>query len=105
MTEKLYYLDSYCISFNACIIDIKEKNDRYEVILDKTYFFPTSGGQQSDRGKINNCDVIDVYEENDLIIHLCLNKPDENKAVCLIGAEDLILCNNIPDNISCHILS
>lgn len=82
MTERLYYLDSYCTSFYADIISVREKNNKYEVILDRTYFYPTSGGQQSDRGKINNCSVIDVYEEKDLILHICLDKPDGNKAVC-----------------------
>jgi len=84
MTEKLYYYDSYTTTFDACIININEKNGNFSVILDKTFFYPTSGGQQSDRGLIDNCKVVEVIEENDNIIHILENKPTETKVHCII---------------------
>ncbi len=84
MTEKLYYYDSYITCFDANIISIKKCKDIYEIILDKTYFYPTSGGQQFDKGKINGCEIIDVKEEGDFILHISMKEPEGTKANCLI---------------------
>ncbi|EPZ59228.1 tRNA synthetases class II family protein [[Clostridium] sordellii ATCC 9714] len=66
--EKLYYKDQYIKEFTAEIVDIKEKDSKFYVELDKTAFFPGGGGQFCDTGKIDNHDVIDVCEENGIYI-------------------------------------
>lgn len=86
--EKLYYKDQYIKEFTAEIVDIKEKDSKFYVELDKTAFFPGGGGQFCDTGKIDNHDVIDVCEENGTIYHITTTKPIKiHKVKCLIDWE------------------
>ena len=64
MTEKLYYQDSHLEEFEAQVILCQEnqKNNCFEVVLDKTAFFPEGGGQSADSGEINGVLVKDVRE-------------------------------------------
>lgn len=50
MTERLYYQDVYLRSFHADTVSCREKDGYYEIILDKSAFFPEGGGQDGDRG-------------------------------------------------------
>lgn len=68
--EKLYYTNQYIRDFTAEIIEIKEVENKYHVLLDKTAFFPGGGGQFGDLGKIENDDVINVYEDGKKIYHV-----------------------------------
>ena len=45
------------------------------LILDRTAFYPTSGGQPNDLGKIGDANVLDVRDEGDEILHLVDRKP------------------------------
>ncbi len=58
MTERLYYNDCYLTAFRANVGDISP--DRRRVYLDRTAFYPSSGGQPHDTGTINGSGVIDV---------------------------------------------
>jgi len=69
MTEKLYFIDSYNLEFESPIISILENGKVSEIILEKTCFYPASGGQPADIGHINGCPVVDVRIENGKIIH------------------------------------
>lgn len=60
MTEKLYDKDAYLNIFAAKVEECLKVGDKYEVILDKTAFFPESGGQSADVGKIGQAVVSDV---------------------------------------------
>ena len=60
MTERLYYKDSYQTRFEAKIEEQFVHDGRFAVILDKTYFYPTSGGQPHDTGHMNDVPVVDV---------------------------------------------
>ncbi|MGL5642059.1 MAG: alanyl-tRNA editing protein AlaX-L, partial [Paraclostridium sp.] len=73
--EKLYYTDQYIKEFTAEVIDIKEIDGKFHIHLDKTAFFPGGGGQFCDTGKIDNHEVIDVYEENGVVYHVTKTKP------------------------------
>jgi alanyl-tRNA synthetase len=68
MTERLYYTDSYLRQFDADVVDRSEDGTR--VSLDRTAFYPTSGGQQFDRGWMNDVPVVEVLEEGERIVHL-----------------------------------
>jgi len=68
-TEKLYYEDSHLKEFKATVLNCKKADERYQVILDRTAFFPEGGGQAADTGTIENFNVSDVQEVDSSIIH------------------------------------
>ncbi len=68
MTERLYYLDSRLSRFEAVITEIREEGRR--VVLDRTAFYPTSGGQPHDLGTLNGVRVLDVVDEELAIVHV-----------------------------------
>jgi len=70
LTERLYYQDSYLKEFKARILQKVKINNRPAVILDRTAFYPTSGGQPYDKGIIQDIPVVEVVEENDNILHI-----------------------------------
>ncbi len=65
-TEILYYQDYLLLEFEAKVLKII---DNKYVILDKTAFYPTSGGQASDRGYLNSARVTDVFKQGSVVIH------------------------------------
>lgn len=68
-TEKLYFQDAYLKEFTALVIG-REVRDGYPVvILDRTAFYPESGGQPHDLGWLNEVRVIRVEEEEEVILH------------------------------------
>jgi alanyl-tRNA synthetase len=67
MTERLYYHDAYLREWTAHIAARSE--DGLTVYLDRTAFYPASGGQPCDAGRIGGAAVIDVAEEEDRIAH------------------------------------
>ena len=69
MTEKLFYNDVYKSEFNARVLSCNKNGDRYDVILDKTLFYPEGGGQPSDTGALNGVKVLHVSEKGEEIIH------------------------------------
>ena len=70
MTEKLYYKDAYLKEFDAEILSVTKTGNGFDVILDKTAFFPEEGGQSSDNGYIGDARVLYVYEEVGTVHHL-----------------------------------
>lgn len=69
-SEKVFQEDSYLTELKAEVASCSKKGDYYEVILDKTIFYPhMSGGQPKDEGTINGIKVFDVQEHGDEIIH------------------------------------
>ena len=75
MMEKLYYLDRYMKEFTAEILEVKEIDGAYHVVLDKSAFFPGGGGQPGDTGFIENNEVKYVYEDKGILYHVIKNKP------------------------------
>jgi alanyl-tRNA synthetase len=67
-TTRLYYTDSYLTSFEAHVIDVTEEGRR--VYLDRTAFYPTSGGQAHDLGNLNGIRIADVIDEGERIAHV-----------------------------------
>lgn len=73
--EKLFYESQYIKDFTAEIVDTKEIDGKFHVVLDKTAFFPGGGGQFCDLGSIEKNEVIDVYEEHGTIYHVMEKRP------------------------------
>lgn len=69
MTEKLFYCDSHMTSFSATVLSVSQMEDNYEVVLDRTAFFPTGGGQYADTGMLGDVHVVDVNERDGVIYH------------------------------------
>jgi alanyl-tRNA synthetase len=73
MTERLYYTDAYLRAFTARVVAVEPRGswgDRPGVILDRTAFYPTSGGQPHDTGTLAGLQVVDVVDADDAIIHV-----------------------------------
>ena len=70
-TEKLYYQDCHCCAFSARVLDCRSADGGFDMILDRTAFFPEGGGQASDRGTLGGVNVLDVQEKNGEILHRC----------------------------------
>ena len=87
-TIKLYENDSYIKEFYATVISCEEKDGAYFLVLDETAFFPEGGGQDADKGKINDADVLDVQIKNDIIYHKVNKIFNENeKVTCTLDWE------------------
>ena len=72
-TERLYYDDPYRTEFEAIVLDVFEREDGYDVVLDQTMFYPEGGGQPADHGTLSTdettVDVTDVQIEDGVIRH------------------------------------
>ncbi len=82
MTERLYYTDSYLREFAARVVDVADQGRR--VYLDRTAFYPTSGGQPHDIGFIGDVPVIDVVDEGARIAHCVAAPVAPGEAACRI---------------------
>jgi alanyl-tRNA synthetase len=93
MTERLYYFDSQLREFEARIlarkpIEREEGEIQQAVRLDRTAFYPTSGGQPYDTGTLDGKPVVDVWEdENGDIWHHVL-EGFEDDAEVVLGSVD-----------------
>ena len=82
MTERLYYHDSYLREFHARVLE--RSDDGVIVYLDRTAFYPTSGGQPHDIGSINGTAIVDVIDEGDRIAHRIASPVESTCADCLV---------------------
>lgn len=70
-TERLYYADAYLRAFPARVAAVvPAPGGRAGVVLDRTAFYPTSGGQPHDTGTLAGHPVVDVVEDGDEIVHV-----------------------------------
>lgn len=67
-THRIYYTDAERLSFDAQVTAVE--GDCRRVYLDRTAFYPTSGGQPHDLGTLAGRPVIDVIDEGDRIAHV-----------------------------------
>jgi alanyl-tRNA synthetase len=72
MTERVYYRDPYALTFVAQVIERLQWDGVPAVVLDRTAFYPTGGGQPHDTGRLNNVPVLDVAEReaDGAIVHV-----------------------------------
>lgn len=81
-TTRLYYEDSYQIEFTARVVD--RSPDGLTLYLDRTAFYPESGGQPCDRGWINDVPVVAVEEEGELVAHRLERPLSEDEVHCRV---------------------
>ena len=74
MTERIYYTDPYTTEFDATIVRIDPVADNpahRRVVLDRTAFYPTSGGQPFDTGTLGDVRVLEVEDAEDgEVVHI-----------------------------------
>lgn len=67
--HKLYEADSYRKTFEATVLEVFTQEGQTFLVLDQTAFYPLGGGQESDRGIIDQVPVLDVQEKQEKIYH------------------------------------
>jgi alanyl-tRNA synthetase len=71
VTERLYYTNPYLAEFDANVLRVEPYEGRLAAVLDRTAFYPTSGGQPFDTGRLGPAGVIDVVDrDDDVILHV-----------------------------------
>jgi len=88
-TERLYYNDPYLLEFDATLLETRLLGDKFGVILNRTAFYPTSGGQPNDLGTLNDVPIVDCFEdeESGIVIHVVSTKVDSKQVHGRIDAE------------------
>ena len=79
-TERLYYTDCYLREFEARLLRSEAAPNGFKVYLNRTAFYPASGGQPADFGTIAGSEVLDVVDEGEEIAHL-LRQPPQGENV------------------------
>jgi alanyl-tRNA synthetase len=65
-TDRLYYTDSHLIEFEARVLDVTERVSGWAgIVLNRTAFYPTGGGQPSDTGTLNGSRVVECIDDGD----------------------------------------
>lgn len=106
MTEKLYYIDAYLKEFSARVVTAVPCERGYDVVLDRTAFFPEEGGQSADTGVIGDAAVLDVYEEQGTVHHITDKAPSTEKVICRIEFDKRFdkMQNHTAEHILCGII-
>ncbi|HVB37656.1 MAG TPA: DHHA1 domain-containing protein [Vicinamibacterales bacterium] len=65
MTERIYYTDPTRTEFEAVVERVEPCESGLLVVLNRTAFYPTSGGQPHDTGRLGGAGVIDVVDRED----------------------------------------
>jgi alanyl-tRNA synthetase len=73
-TQRLYYDDAYLLEFEAQIVARTEQEGQPAVALDRTAFYPESGGQPWDTGTLNGVEVLKVVDLDGAILHVLLSE-------------------------------
>ncbi|MBQ7282323.1 MAG: alanyl-tRNA editing protein [Spirochaetales bacterium] len=63
--EKLYYQDPYLSHITCTVTDVSRSDKATEIRTDRTIFYPESGGQPGDRGKLGQYNVLDTRKADD----------------------------------------
>ncbi|HET7840888.1 MAG TPA: alanine--tRNA ligase-related protein, partial [Terriglobia bacterium] len=78
-TERLYYTDCYLREFEARVVSVEPGGNGFRIFLDRTAFYPDSGGQPSDHGMLAGQPVRDVLDEGEAVAHLLDAKPESEQ--------------------------
>jgi alanyl-tRNA synthetase len=65
VTFRLYYTDPYLVEFDAQVTRLEEHDGHPAAILDRTAFYPSSGGQPFDTGHLGDARVVDVVDRDE----------------------------------------
>ncbi|NJN83017.1 MAG: alanyl-tRNA editing protein [Caldilineaceae bacterium] len=88
MTERLYFADPYRTEFEAHIVEATTWEEQPALFLDRTCFYPTSGGQPHDTGRLGGAAVVDVVAAADGRIAHLLAEPLGGELATVTGQVD-----------------
>lgn len=102
-TEKLYESNGMLHTFRANIIETKQTEKGYAILLDRTAFFPEGGGQTADTGMIGTAKVLDVQIIEDEIWHFTDILPEENSVDCKLDFDERFrkMQNHLGEHLLC----
>ncbi|MCB9362002.1 alanine--tRNA ligase [Candidatus Woesearchaeota archaeon] len=83
-TKALYFNDYAMTEFEGNVVRILGK----DVILDKTAFYPTSGGQLHDLGTLGGVEVADIFKQGAIIVHRLKEEPTFKVGDAVVGNID-----------------
>lgn len=79
-TERLYYTDCYLRRFEARVLKVEAGAKNFRVYLDRSAFYPESGGQPTDHGTLAGIPVTEVIDEGEKLAHVLERKPEVETA-------------------------
>ncbi|QJR36989.1 alanyl-tRNA editing protein [Gemmatimonas groenlandica] len=88
MTDRLYYTDARLDRFTAFVLDITDEGRR--VVLDRSAFYPTSGGQPHDLGTLGGIAVVNVIDDDERIAHILAEPIGVPVGSMLVGQIDMV---------------
>ncbi len=86
-TRRLYHEDAYLTEFEAEVVERRERDGRPAVVLDRTAFYPESGGQPWDKGTIDGVEVLAVVEEDGAVLHVLASAVEAGRVHGRIDAD------------------
>jgi len=106
-TERLYYHDSRLLEFDARVIDLSERDDgAIAVMLDRTAFYPTGGGQPNDTGMLGEARVVDCIDMEDAgVLHVIQGPTPEVGEMVHGRIDSLRRLDHMQQHTGQHILS
>jgi alanyl-tRNA synthetase len=107
VTERLYYSDSHLIEFDARVVDVTDRVSGWTaVVLDRTAFYPTGGGQPSDTGTLNSSRVVECIDDGDNgVLHVVQGAAPARDAVVRGRVDWSRRLDHIQQHTGQHILS
>jgi alanyl-tRNA synthetase len=105
MTQRLYYDDAYTTHFTARVVERLTVDDQPALVLDRTCFYPSGGGQPADRGTINQVEVADVIarQSDGAVLHLLSAEVQADQVTCRVDWERRV--DHMQHHTGQHILS
>jgi alanyl-tRNA synthetase len=74
-TDRLYHHDAFLLEFSARVVANATWEGKPSVVLDRSAFYPESGGQMADRGALSGAPVLDVQVDDAGVIHHLIDGP------------------------------
>ena len=106
-TERLYYADSHLIEFEARVVDVTERVSGWAaIVLDRTAFYPTGGGQPSDTGTLNGSRVVECIDDGERgVLHVVQGFAPARDAIVSGRVDWLRRLDHMQQHTGQHILS
>lgn len=87
MTKKLYEQDPFLVKFEAKVLSCEKGKKGFDIVLDRTAFYPEGGGQPYDTGRLeisgtqDKVKVLEVHSREGEIVHTCNHPLEPETAV------------------------